>query len=76
MTSPRSLAIVGAGPMGLFAALEARRRGLEPTVFEAQRVGEALYSWGSARLFSPVSMNVPEPVRRLVGQDVDPDALL
>jgi hypothetical protein len=62
--------------MGLFAALEARRRGLEPIVFEAGRVGEALFSWGSARLFSPVAMNVPESARRLLGPGVDPDALL
>jgi hypothetical protein len=62
--------------MGLFAAYMAAKRGLEVTLVERDRVGSSLLSWGSTRLFSPLSMNLPEGL----GQDVpglpDGDALL
>src|SRR5262245_1794228 len=54
--SPR-VAILGAGPIGLEAALQAAARGLPFTVFERGRVGEHLRRWGHIRLFSPFGMN-------------------
>src|SRR5579885_656409 len=55
--APR-IAILGAGPVGLEAALYARRLGLPATVYERGRVGEYLHRWGHVRLFSPFGMNV------------------
>jgi thioredoxin reductase len=55
--SPR-LAILGAGPIGLEAALVARQLKLPFTVYERGRVGEHLLRWGHVRLFSPFGMNV------------------
>src|SRR5262245_4355684 len=54
--SPR-IAILGAGPIGLEAALYARMLRLPVTVYERGRVGEHLHRWGHVTLFSPFSMN-------------------
>src|SRR5437764_12130192 len=51
------LAILGAGPIGLEAALYARGLTLAVTVYERGRIGEHLQRWGHVRLFSPFSMN-------------------
>jgi hypothetical protein len=59
---PRSdtsrIAVLGAGPIGLEAALYARSLQLPVTVYERGRVGEHLRRWGHVRLFSPFGMNV------------------
>jgi thioredoxin reductase len=52
------VAILGAGPIGLEAALYARRLNLPVTVYERGRIGENLHRWGHVRLFSPFGMNV------------------
>jgi hypothetical protein len=51
------LAILGAGPIGLEAALQAATLRLPFTVYERGRVGEHLQRWGHVRLFSPFGMN-------------------
>jgi thioredoxin reductase len=55
-TSPR-IAILGAGPIGLEAALYARTLGYPVEVFEAGQPGEHVARWGHVRLFSPFGMN-------------------
>src|ERR1700736_2431165 len=55
--TPR-VAILGAGPIGLEAALIARQLKLPFTIYERGRVGEHLLRWGHVRLFSPFAMNV------------------
>ena len=55
---PPRIAILGAGPIGLEAALYARHLTLPATVYERGRVGEYLRRWGHVRLFSPFGMNV------------------
>ena len=71
------LVVIGAGPMGLEAALGAIERGFEVTVLEKGRVGDSLRRWGSTRFFSPLGMNVSGRVRRLLGPELPPeDALL
>jgi thioredoxin reductase len=55
--TPR-IAILGAGPIGLEAALYARALQLPVTVYERGRIGEHLRRWGHVRLFSPFGMNV------------------
>jgi thioredoxin reductase len=51
------LAILGAGPIGLEAALQAAMLRLPFTVYERGRIGEHLQRWGHVRLFSPFGMN-------------------
>lgn len=51
------IAILGAGPVGLEAALYARTLGLSVRVYERGRVGEHLLRWGHVRLFTPFGMN-------------------
>jgi hypothetical protein len=56
-TQTGRLAVLGAGPIGLEAALYARSLNWHVTVYERGRVGEHLHRWGHVRLFSPFGMN-------------------
>ncbi len=56
MTQKR-LTIIGAGPIGLEAALYATQLGFDVEVLERDRVGSNLERWGHVRLFSPWEMN-------------------
>jgi thioredoxin reductase len=67
------LVVIGAGPIGLEAALGAEERGFDVTVLEKGRVGESLRRWGSTRFFSPVGLNVSPRVRRRLGSALPPD---
>src|SRR5262245_39791363 len=51
------LAIIGAGPIGLEAALYAHHLQLPFIVYERGRIGEHVQRWGHVRLFSPFGMN-------------------
>ena len=55
--TPARIAILGAGPIGLEAALYARFLGYEVDVYERGDVTENVCRWGHVRLFSPFSMN-------------------
>ncbi|HEX6389766.1 MAG TPA: NAD(P)-binding protein [Solirubrobacteraceae bacterium] len=58
------IAILGAGPIGLEAALAAASRGDDFTVFEAApHVGGNVRRWGHVRTFTPWSMNVSPRMR-------------
>ena len=62
--APRRVTILGAGPIGLDAALACAERGWPFTVFEAgDRVGGNVRTWGHVRLFTPWSMNVSPRMR-------------
>src|SRR5277367_5329991 len=52
------IAILGAGPIGLEAALYARKLQFPVTVYERGRIGEHLQRWGHVRMFSPFGLNV------------------
>jgi thioredoxin reductase len=54
---PPRLAILGAGPIGLEAALQAATLQLPFTVYERGRVGEHWHRWGHVHLFSPFGTN-------------------
>jgi thioredoxin reductase len=56
-TDATRLAILGAGPIGLEAALYAHHLQLPFTVYERGRVAEHLHRWGHVKLFSPFGMN-------------------
>jgi cation diffusion facilitator CzcD-associated flavoprotein CzcO len=59
------IAVLGAGPIGLEAALAAAERGWEFTVYEAsERPGGNVRDWGHVRLFTPWELNVSERMRR------------
>jgi thioredoxin reductase len=55
--TPR-IAVLGAGPIGLEAALHARSLQLPVTIYERGRIGEHVRRWGHVRLFTPFGMNV------------------
>jgi hypothetical protein len=54
--SPR-IAILGAGPIGLEAALYARSLQMPVTLYERGRLAEHCRRWGHVRLFSPFGLN-------------------
>lgn len=72
------IAIIGAGPIGLEAALLARQLGHDVHVFEKGRVAENILDWGHVRLFSPFGMNSSEwgrgAIRKALGDDSVPRA--
>lgn len=64
MSKPR-IAILGAGPVGLEAALAAAEGGYPFTVYEAApSVGGNVRSWGHVRMFTPWDLNVSPRMRR------------
>jgi thioredoxin reductase len=60
MPTPPRIAIVGAGPIGLEAALYAWLRGYDVTLYERGRIAENVRQWGHVRMFSPFRMNTSE----------------
>ncbi len=62
--APRHVAILGAGPIGLDAALACVEAGWPFTVYEAATtVAGNVRAWGHVRLFTPWSMNVSDRMR-------------
>jgi thioredoxin reductase len=67
MAGSKSVAIIGAGPIGLAAAAHAIERGLKPIVLEAgPQVGHAVRQWQHVQLFSPWEYNVDRASERLL----------
>lgn len=60
MTTParNTLAVVGAGPIGLEAALAGLDQGLDVHVFEQGEAGSHPIAWGHVRMFTPWRMNI------------------
>lgn len=57
----KRLAIIGAGPIGLEAALLAAQKGYDVDVFErGPRIATNIRKWGHVRFFSPWSLNRSE----------------
>jgi len=54
---PARIAILGAGPIGLEAALYARYLGYDIDVYERDSVAQNVRRWGHVRMFSPFGMN-------------------
>lgn len=82
MDTPATIAIIGAGPIGLEAALYARFLGYDVHVLERGRVAEHVRRWGHVELFTPFRMNCsPLGLAALSAQSEtyrppDPDAQL
>jgi thioredoxin reductase len=67
MNQTKTVAIIGAGPVGLAAAAHVLERGLTPIVLEAGHdVGHSVRQWGHVQLFSPWEYNVDRAAARLL----------
>lgn len=55
--SQKRVAIIGAGPIGLEAAIYARELGYEVEILEQGEVGANILDWGHVKFFSPFKMN-------------------
>ena len=67
MSEAKTVAIVGAGPVGLAAAAHVLERGLTPIVLEAgPGVGDAVRQWDHVQLFSPWEYNIDRAAARLL----------
>jgi hypothetical protein len=65
----KRIAIIGAGPIGLEAALAGRCLDLTVDVYEKGRIGEHLQQWGHVRLFTPFAMNSSKQGREAIRAD-------
>jgi len=67
MSEAKTVAIIGAGPVGLAAAAHVLERGLRPVVLEAgDSAGHSVRQWGYVQLFSPWEYNIDGAAARLL----------
>jgi thioredoxin reductase len=67
MSEAKTVAIVGAGPVGLAAAAHILEQGLRPIVLEAGAdIGRSVRQWSHVQLFSPWEYNIDRAAARLL----------
>ena len=67
MNEAKTVAIIGAGPVGLAAAAHVLERGMTPIVLEAgPEPAHAVRQWQHVQLFSPWEYNVDKAAERLL----------
>ncbi len=67
MSDAKTVAIIGAGPVGLAAAAHVLERGMTPIVLEAgETVAHAVRQWSHVQLFSPWEYNIDSAAERLL----------
>jgi thioredoxin reductase len=67
LNKPKTVAILGAGPVGLAAAAHVLERGMQPVVLEAgPQVGHAVRQWSHVPLFSPWEYAIDKASERLL----------
>jgi hypothetical protein len=67
LAKPKTVAILGAGPVGLAAAARVMERGMTPVILESgPEVAHAVRQWRHVRMFSPWEYNVDEAAGRLL----------
>lgn len=72
MDTPARIAIIGAGPIGLEAALYARFLGYDVDIYEQGEIADQVRRWGHVHMFSPFGMNSSTLGRAaLAAQDPD-----
>jgi thioredoxin reductase len=54
------IAVIGAGPVGLEAAVAAELRGCEVEIYERGEIADSVRRWGFVRMFSPFGMNASQ----------------
>ena len=65
--TPKTVAIIGAGPVGLAAGAHALERGLTPIIFEqGSKVGHAIRQWQHVKMFSPWEFNIDVASEKLL----------
>lgn len=63
----KTVAVIGAGPVGLAAGAHALERGWMPVILEAgPKVGHAVRQWSHVQLFSPWEYNIDRAAARLL----------
>jgi thioredoxin reductase len=55
---PLRIAVIGAGPIGLEAALCARANGCSTAVYDRGGIAESVQRWGHAKMFTPFGANI------------------
>jgi thioredoxin reductase len=55
--TPAKIAVLGAGPIGLEAALYARFLGYDVVIYDRGEVAASVRQWGHVRMFTPFGMN-------------------
>lgn len=60
------VAVIGAGPVGLEAALAVREAGYPVTVYESGTPGELVGRWGHVRMFTPFGLNATPRGRKAI----------
>jgi pyridine nucleotide-disulfide oxidoreductase len=78
MGAKKTVAIIGAGPVGLAAAAHVLERGMAPVVIETgPEVGHSVRQWQHVQLFSPWKYNIDKAAARLLAptgwNSPDPD---
>lgn len=68
------VAVIGAGPAGLEAALALADRGVDVLVFERARVGGSLRDWGEATLITPLEQTFSPLARQVLALKDAPEA--
>ncbi|WP_366655480.1 NAD(P)-binding domain-containing protein [Fodinicurvata sp. EGI_FJ10296] len=69
MNENDTIAVIGAGPVGLAAAAHLVGRSLKPMILEqADHVGAAIGQWGHVRVFSPWKYNIDEAATALLDE--------
>lgn len=69
-SSTLPVAVIGAGPVGLAAAVHLLERGLVPIVLEAgSTAGAGIRNWAHVRMFSPWKYNVDPAAARLLATE-------
>jgi glycine/D-amino acid oxidase-like deaminating enzyme len=67
MPQAKTIAIIGAGPVGLAAGAHALERGLRPVILETgPYIGHAIRQWGHVRMFSSWQHNIDTAAERLL----------
>ncbi|HYC65915.1 MAG TPA: NAD(P)-binding domain-containing protein, partial [Reyranellaceae bacterium] len=67
ITKPKTVAILGAGPVGLAAAAHVLERGMTPVVLEqGPAAGHAVRQWSHVRMFSPWEYQIDKAAGRLL----------
>lgn len=67
MVDQKTIAIVGAGPVGLAAAAHVIERGMTPLLFErGLNVADAVLEWSHVPMFSNWEYNIDDAARRLL----------